>query len=177
MALVKCPECGANVSSAALTCIHCGYPLQGIAAQPPPHQPISSPPISQESQSSVGRSIAGVSGVLIVLVVLAASAAVDPEGSFIFAISAGGVAASMLVLAFIGHGGSRSWRWYHRLPAAMVGAVAALLLVVAVNNPGDSQAVGFALGAGASYGLILGVAASLLVYAVRPKPERRGGGL
>ena len=28
MALVKCPECGQDVSSKAVACIHCGYPLQ-----------------------------------------------------------------------------------------------------------------------------------------------------
>lgn len=28
MALIKCPECGKDVSDQAVTCIHCGYPLQ-----------------------------------------------------------------------------------------------------------------------------------------------------
>lgn len=28
MAMVKCPECGGNVSEHAITCPHCGYPLQ-----------------------------------------------------------------------------------------------------------------------------------------------------
>lgn len=28
MALIKCPECGQDVSDAADTCIHCGYPLR-----------------------------------------------------------------------------------------------------------------------------------------------------
>ena len=28
MALIKCPECGKDVSSAAETCIYCGYPIQ-----------------------------------------------------------------------------------------------------------------------------------------------------
>lgn len=27
MALIKCPECGENVSDKATNCIHCGYPL------------------------------------------------------------------------------------------------------------------------------------------------------
>lgn len=27
MALIKCPECGQNISDQADTCIHCGYPL------------------------------------------------------------------------------------------------------------------------------------------------------
>lgn len=28
MALIKCPECGKDVSDKAKACIHCGYPLQ-----------------------------------------------------------------------------------------------------------------------------------------------------
>jgi len=28
MALMKCPECGKEVSTAASTCPHCGYPLK-----------------------------------------------------------------------------------------------------------------------------------------------------
>lgn len=30
MALIKCPECGNNVSDKAKVCIHCGYPIQSI---------------------------------------------------------------------------------------------------------------------------------------------------
>lgn len=29
MALIRCPECGREVSSLAPACPHCGYPLQG----------------------------------------------------------------------------------------------------------------------------------------------------
>lgn len=28
MALMKCPECGKEVSDQSETCIHCGYPLK-----------------------------------------------------------------------------------------------------------------------------------------------------
>lgn len=28
MALIKCPECGKNISDKAYQCIHCGYPLE-----------------------------------------------------------------------------------------------------------------------------------------------------
>ena len=34
MALIRCPECGREVSDQAEACIHCGYPLQGTM-QPP----------------------------------------------------------------------------------------------------------------------------------------------
>ena len=30
MALIKCPECGGNVSDKAPACIHCGFPLQQL---------------------------------------------------------------------------------------------------------------------------------------------------
>lgn len=30
MALIKCPECGREVSDKAKACIHCGFPLDGI---------------------------------------------------------------------------------------------------------------------------------------------------
>ena len=28
MALIQCPECGKEISTSALSCPHCGYPLQ-----------------------------------------------------------------------------------------------------------------------------------------------------
>lgn len=33
MALIKCPDCGKEVSSNALTCIHCGCPISTNTAQ------------------------------------------------------------------------------------------------------------------------------------------------
>lgn len=30
MALIKCPECGKEVSDKAKSCIHCGYPLEAV---------------------------------------------------------------------------------------------------------------------------------------------------
>lgn len=30
MALIKCPECGKEISSKAKMCIHCGYPLEEL---------------------------------------------------------------------------------------------------------------------------------------------------
>ena len=34
MAIIKCPECGRDVSNKAEKCIHCGYPLHQAAAAP-----------------------------------------------------------------------------------------------------------------------------------------------
>ncbi len=36
MAMIKCPECGRDVSDRAEKCIHCGYPLGGAARQDGP---------------------------------------------------------------------------------------------------------------------------------------------
>lgn len=36
MALIKCPECGKEISDLAPACIHCGYPLPPRAAEPFP---------------------------------------------------------------------------------------------------------------------------------------------
>lgn len=33
MALIKCPECGKEVSNRAQVCIHCGYPLEELFSQ------------------------------------------------------------------------------------------------------------------------------------------------
>ena len=32
MALIKCPECGKEISNKAKCCIHCGYPLDEISS-------------------------------------------------------------------------------------------------------------------------------------------------
>ncbi len=34
MALIKCPECGQNVSTSAYSCPHCGYPLRPAEQKP-----------------------------------------------------------------------------------------------------------------------------------------------
>lgn len=36
MALIKCPECGKEISDRAPACIHCGYPLNAPAAETAP---------------------------------------------------------------------------------------------------------------------------------------------
>ena len=38
MALIKCPECGKDVSTAAEACPHCGYPLKDKTASQKPIQ-------------------------------------------------------------------------------------------------------------------------------------------
>ncbi len=38
MALIKCPECGKEISDQAPACIHCGYPLNQQQQTPPTDQ-------------------------------------------------------------------------------------------------------------------------------------------
>ena len=39
MALIRCPECGREISSHAPACPSCGYPMQGRDAPPPADAP------------------------------------------------------------------------------------------------------------------------------------------
>ena len=39
MALMKCPECGRDISDRAKACIHCGYPIPRVKEQPAPIEP------------------------------------------------------------------------------------------------------------------------------------------
>ncbi|MBV7543711.1 zinc ribbon domain-containing protein [Acidovorax sp. sic0104] len=45
MALIRCPECGRDISSHAPSCPSCGYPLQDRGPSPPaqPHNALQSP--------------------------------------------------------------------------------------------------------------------------------------
>ena len=38
MALIKCPDCGGDVSDAAATCIHCGRPIAASQATDEPKE-------------------------------------------------------------------------------------------------------------------------------------------
>ncbi len=33
MALIKCPECGKEISDKAPACIHCGFPLESVTSK------------------------------------------------------------------------------------------------------------------------------------------------
>jgi uncharacterized membrane protein YdbT with pleckstrin-like domain len=47
MALVKCPDCGRDVSTAATNCPQCGRPMAAVAA--PPGAPAAAPPGKEET--------------------------------------------------------------------------------------------------------------------------------
>ena len=50
MALIRCPECGREISSHAPACPHCGYPLQAGSPSPP-----GAPPHALQSPHLWGR--------------------------------------------------------------------------------------------------------------------------
>ena len=64
MALIKCPECGKEISDKASACIHCGYPLMNMqqkASETIPTQSTSS--VSNEkSNSAKGFSVVSLDG-------------------------------------------------------------------------------------------------------------------
>lgn len=59
-----------------------------------------------------------------------------------------------------------TWRWSHSVAASIAGALGVSVVTVAVINPEDSGGLGFAIGGGLGWGLILGFCAALLVYAL-----------
>lgn len=48
MALIKCPECGRDISDKAKACIHCGYPIPKVQPQPAPVEPAKVAPVVEE---------------------------------------------------------------------------------------------------------------------------------
>jgi zinc-ribbon domain len=51
MSLIACPDCGAQISDRASSCIKCGFPLQA-ASPSPAASPPSLPPSPQRAQRS-----------------------------------------------------------------------------------------------------------------------------
>lgn len=50
MALIKCPECGRDISDRAVACIHCGFPLnEGQQPQPLQQTTVDTQAIAQEA--------------------------------------------------------------------------------------------------------------------------------
>lgn len=75
MALTTCPECKKEVSSQAVSCPHCGFPLSGAipaAFTPPPAPPspqqVTS--VSPASKTGVGKGCAGCLSVVVLIFVI-----------------------------------------------------------------------------------------------------------
>ena len=80
MALIKCPECGKEISDKAASCPKCGYPIQNIP------QNASIPPAPQQSEKVTqkrvdGKRIALISVAAVVILAVSAVAAVYLSGS------------------------------------------------------------------------------------------------
>ncbi len=166
MALIPCPDCGGKVSSAAPSCIHCGRPMQ--PASSPLNAPAKEPSDSDSApqRDSAKRITAGVIGASIALLTLATSTAAGEDGPAIILVSTVGVLLGLAGLWFARRRRTRPWRWFHVVLAGTSGSLVAMILTVAMFNPGDPEVVGFAFGAGLSYGLILSASAALILYAL-----------
>jgi ABC-type Fe3+-siderophore transport system permease subunit len=120
--------------------------------------------------------VAGVGGGVLALATVMLSSAADPDGVSIVLASATGIAVA-LVLYWFGRG-RRGYplRWYLTVALSVAGSITGLVVLMVGWEPGSPEAMGFALGAGISYGLLLGTAASFLLYGLRGSTTRHRGG-
>lgn len=90
MALIKCPECGKDVSDTAKSCIHCGYVLkEDIVAQP---QSFATAPQNQNSaKKSLNKGVTINLIVTIVYLLFFALYAFFSDGIFIGGIDRSGI--------------------------------------------------------------------------------------
>lgn len=80
MALIKCPECGKEISDKAASCPKCGFPIQNVP-QNTPNPP--TPPDAEEApkKRANGKRIAMISVAAVALVAVIAAAAVYLSGA------------------------------------------------------------------------------------------------
>jgi len=67
MALVKCPECGKDVSSKAAACPHCGHPINGSA---PPQAPINGKKAKKKTPKGCQIGCLSVAVIFAIIIVL-----------------------------------------------------------------------------------------------------------
>lgn len=88
MALTNCPECTKEVSTAAKTCPHCGFPLPSFRKETQPSSPLppqrsaaqSAPAASRAPAVGAGKGCGGCLGItIIVIIVLAIIGALIPD--------------------------------------------------------------------------------------------------
>ena len=169
MALVTCPDCRRQISDVAPACIHCGRPMR-IAQAPAtgPGLPDADPgtgSVPAAPRPLGARILLGTTGGIIGLL-SAVSAGSSQEGPIVLGLVAVGTVAGCAPSWFLTRGQGRRLRWYHVVPGSVVGSVAALVIAALVLGSGDAEALGFAVGAGLSYGILFGSALSLLMYAL-----------
>jgi len=165
MVLITCPECEATVSSESASCVHCGYPLasRAVRAASGPSKAGG----TQQGHISSARVLSGVGAGILFLGIFVTSSAVDPDGPTIVITCSVGIAIALALYWLVRARHGHPFRWYHTLGLAVAGSLTALVFLFATWFPGDPEAMGFAVGAGFSYGLLLGSVASLLLYALR----------
>ena len=173
MALITCPECQAQVSSSATVCVRCGYPLLPSGARTPGAAPATAPAASDASIAP--RIASGVIGGGMALATFVVTSASDPDGAGIVIASCLGIMAALGVYWLTRGRFGHPLRWYVVLPLAVAGSLIGLVVLAVMWAAGDPEAMGFAVDAGLSYGLLLGAAAALLLYAFRGPLPSAGG--
>lgn len=118
------------------------------------------------------RLAAGMTGGVLALATLIGASSTSEEGALVYFLSGGGVLGGLFLYWLVRGRHGHPWRWYHSVSVGIAGSVVLLVVFVALYNPGDAAAMGFAVGSGLGYGLILGASAALLVFAFDlPAPE------
>lgn len=84
MALIKCPECGSDVSTEAAACPKCGYPIKKQEADSNPKPQVSTQPVNQASSkkgSGCGATIFASLAIIVALLVIIGLLAGSCSGS------------------------------------------------------------------------------------------------
>lgn len=185
---LRCPDCGSHLQEPGISCQRCGWnaahtgrtaesraatglgALRGAASGTPGESGSDSSRNPRGSPAS--RVFAATLGGTVALAVLAGlSATAGPDGPFVFFVAAAGVTTALVLFSALLVRRGVTWRWYHTMSLAIVGASVALVGTVSITVPGDAEVIGFALGLGLSIGGLLGIAATLLVYGFRGAPS------
>lgn len=168
MPLVSCPDCGRSVSDAAPACIHCGRPMAQQSNVSP--LPVGISTTDQPARSYGRRMIAGVIASVLILLCFW-SASTSGEGITPAVLAAVGVSLGTWAAWLSTRKSARGLRWPRILFASVLGSIVALILgIAAYGNLGRPEALGVAVGAGLSYGLLFGGAAAFLIYALKDLP-------
>lgn len=76
MALIKCPECGTEVSDKATVCIKCGYPIKGDVKQDSSSNALNSMPLGNNTTAAKAQSKMSTKTLIIVAVSIIAVGAI-----------------------------------------------------------------------------------------------------
>ena len=88
MSLMKCPECGGQVSDQAAACPHCGYVLKKASAEAAAPDPVIPDPTEIEGFDKTGAGIQSIMGLIISVIGVALLFFLWPIGLAVIAVGA-----------------------------------------------------------------------------------------